>query len=98
LQTALERQIEALFDAKPARYTEEDRTLFRAFKEDLNAGRVRSAEPDPSQKKRLANQYVGEEGHSCGFPHGDDRRYVDRSRKAAVLRQRHIPGAAFCGE
>jgi len=44
-----EKQIEALFDAKPARYTAEDRLLFEAFKEELNAGRARAAEPDSSQ-------------------------------------------------
>jgi 2,3,4,5-tetrahydropyridine-2-carboxylate N-succinyltransferase len=45
----LEKQIEALFDAKPARYSEEDRQVFRAFKEELNAGSIRSAEPDAAQ-------------------------------------------------
>jgi 2,3,4,5-tetrahydropyridine-2-carboxylate N-succinyltransferase len=39
-------QIEALFDAPPAYYTEDDFALFRAFKEALNRGEVRAAEPD----------------------------------------------------
>jgi 2,3,4,5-tetrahydropyridine-2-carboxylate N-succinyltransferase len=45
----IQKQIEALFDAKPASYTDEDRRLFRAFKEELNAGVLRAAEPDASQ-------------------------------------------------
>jgi len=45
----IRKQIEALFDAKPAAYTDDDRRLFLAFKEELNAGLVRAAEPDPSQ-------------------------------------------------
>jgi 2,3,4,5-tetrahydropyridine-2-carboxylate N-succinyltransferase len=70
LQTALEQQIEALFDAKPARYTEEDRRLFRAFKEDLNAGRVRAAEPDPSQKSGWRVNTWVKKGILLGFRMG----------------------------
>lgn len=46
----MERRIEDLFDAKPAAYGPGDRELFDAFKAELNAGRVRSAEPDASQE------------------------------------------------
>src|SRR3981081_3991355 len=70
LQTALEQQIEALFDAKPARYTEEDRRVFRAFKEDLNAGRVRAAEPDPSQKSGWRVNTWVKKGILVGFRMG----------------------------
>jgi len=42
----LQEQIEALFDAKPGRYTEEHFRLFQSFKDALNAGEVRAAEPD----------------------------------------------------
>ena len=41
-------QIEALFDAPPATYTNEDHALFLRFKEGLNRGEIRAAEPDPS--------------------------------------------------
>jgi 2,3,4,5-tetrahydropyridine-2-carboxylate N-succinyltransferase len=41
-------EIEKLFDDKPASYTEEHFALFTKFKTELNAGRIRSAEPDPS--------------------------------------------------
>src|SRR5712671_4565165 len=70
LQSALEQQIEALFDAKPARYTEEDQKLFRALKEDLNAGRVRSAEPDPSQKSGWRTNTWVKKGILVGFRMG----------------------------
>jgi 2,3,4,5-tetrahydropyridine-2-carboxylate N-succinyltransferase len=40
--------IEKLFDEKPASYTEDHFALFARFKQELNAGRVRSAEPDAS--------------------------------------------------
>jgi 2,3,4,5-tetrahydropyridine-2,6-dicarboxylate N-succinyltransferase len=45
----LREQIEALFDSPPERYTEEDRRLFQEFKDGLNAGTFRAAEPDPQQ-------------------------------------------------
>jgi 2,3,4,5-tetrahydropyridine-2-carboxylate N-succinyltransferase len=73
LQTAtdrLEKQIEALFDAKPARYTEEDRHLFRAFKDELNAGRVRSAEPDSSQPSGWRTNTWVKKGILVGFRMG----------------------------
>jgi 2,3,4,5-tetrahydropyridine-2-carboxylate N-succinyltransferase len=70
LQTALEQQIEALFDAKPARYTEEDHRVFCAFKENLNAGRVRAAEPDPSQKSGWRVNTWVKKGILVGFRMG----------------------------
>jgi 2,3,4,5-tetrahydropyridine-2-carboxylate N-succinyltransferase len=42
----LQQQIEELFDQAPAKYSRKHHALFRAFKEELNAGRVRAAEPD----------------------------------------------------
>lgn len=44
----LQTEIEALFDEKPETYTEDHRRLFQAFKDALNAGAVRAAEPDAS--------------------------------------------------
>ncbi len=43
-------EIEALFDAKPEQYTEEHFRLFQRFKDALNAGEARAAEPDASAK------------------------------------------------
>ena len=39
-------QIEKLFEHPPANYTEEDFALFQAFKDALNRGEARAAEPD----------------------------------------------------
>lgn len=46
----LEAEIERLFDEKPDAYTEEHFRLFQAFKEALNSGQARAAEPDPATK------------------------------------------------
>ena len=46
MQTAIEK----LFDEKPSTYTEEHFRLFADFKAALNAGQVRSAEPDATTK------------------------------------------------
>ncbi len=43
----MQTEIESLFDNKPAAYTEAHFALFYAFKEALNAGKIRAAEPDP---------------------------------------------------
>jgi 2,3,4,5-tetrahydropyridine-2-carboxylate N-succinyltransferase len=73
LQTAterLEKQIEVLFDAKPARYTEQDRQLFRVFKDELNAGRVRAAEPDATQPSGWRTNAWVKKGILVGFRMG----------------------------
>jgi 2,3,4,5-tetrahydropyridine-2,6-dicarboxylate N-succinyltransferase len=44
----LQEQIEALFDTPPEGYTESHARLFQTFKDALNAGTVRAAEPDAS--------------------------------------------------
>ncbi len=44
----LQAQIEALFDQRPGEFIEKDRRLFRKFKEALNEGEIRAAEPDAS--------------------------------------------------
>ena len=44
----MQKQIEAVFDNKPSAYTEEHFALFAQFKQALNEGRIRSAEPDAS--------------------------------------------------
>jgi len=43
----LRAEIEQLFDNKPAAYTEAHFQLFNEFKQALNDGRIRAAEPDP---------------------------------------------------
>jgi 2,3,4,5-tetrahydropyridine-2,6-dicarboxylate N-succinyltransferase len=42
----LPAEIERLFDENPPRYTDENRRLFQKFKDALNAGEIRAAEPD----------------------------------------------------
>ncbi len=44
----LQAQIEGLFDEQRDRFTEEERRVFQKFKDALNAGEIRAAEPDPS--------------------------------------------------
>jgi 2,3,4,5-tetrahydropyridine-2-carboxylate N-succinyltransferase len=45
----LQPDIEQLFDFKPEQYTAADFALFSRFKQALNAGQIRAAEPDASQ-------------------------------------------------
>lgn len=44
----LQTEIERLFDQPPERYGEEHFQLFQQFKDALNQGRIRAAEPDPA--------------------------------------------------
>ena len=46
----LSRGIERLFDENPGKYSDADRKLFQQFKDALNAGEIRAAEPDSSDK------------------------------------------------
>jgi 2,3,4,5-tetrahydropyridine-2-carboxylate N-succinyltransferase len=46
---ALRDGIEALFESKPAQYSTEHRQLFEFFREQLNRGSVRAAEPDAAE-------------------------------------------------
>jgi 2,3,4,5-tetrahydropyridine-2,6-dicarboxylate N-succinyltransferase len=45
----LSREIERLFDDNPGRYTDADLRLFQQFKNALNAGEIRAAEPDSAR-------------------------------------------------
>ena len=45
----MQQEIEQLFDNKPERYLAEHFALFSRFKEALNAGAIRAAEPDASE-------------------------------------------------
>src|SRR5262249_37668299 len=47
---SLQYEIEKLFDEKPASYNEDHFHLFARFKQALNEGAVRSAEPDSSTR------------------------------------------------
>jgi 2,3,4,5-tetrahydropyridine-2-carboxylate N-succinyltransferase len=66
----LPSQIERLFDEPPAEYGEEHFRLFGEFKDALNRGEVRAAEPDPSTKTGWrANAWV-KKGILLGFRMG----------------------------
>ena len=46
----MQAEIEELFDARPAAYTDTHRRLFNDFKAALNAGQIRAAAPDPATR------------------------------------------------
>src|SRR4051794_22441736 len=62
--------IEALFDQKPASYTENDFALFARFKQALNDGQVRSAEPDASTRSGWRVNAWVKKGVLLGFRMG----------------------------
>jgi 2,3,4,5-tetrahydropyridine-2,6-dicarboxylate N-succinyltransferase len=63
-------QIDRLFDEPPAQYSEEHFRLFGEFKDALNRGEVRAAEPDPEAKTGWrANAWV-KKGILLGFRMG----------------------------
>ncbi len=66
----LQADIEALFDSPPQSYTEDHHRLFETFKEALNAGRIRSAEPDASAPTGWRVNAWVKKGILCGFRMG----------------------------
>ncbi len=60
--------------------------LFARFKQALNEGAIRSAEPDPSSRKRVARECVGQERRADRISHGRCGRHVDRLGAAALFR------------
>src|SRR3984957_10583612 len=51
----LSREIERLFDENPGKYSDAERKVFQQFKDALNAGEIRAAEPDSAGKAPGAN-------------------------------------------
>jgi 2,3,4,5-tetrahydropyridine-2,6-dicarboxylate N-succinyltransferase len=76
----LSSQIERLFDDHPARYTDEHRRLFQLFKDALNAGEIRAAEPDRLQSTGWTVNAWVKKGILLGFRMGA---IVDMSIDAA---------------
>ncbi len=72
--------IEALFEKQPDSYTEEDFRLFASFKEALNSGRVRAAEPDAAAPHGWRVNGWVKKGILLGFRMG---RIVDMSIDAS---------------
>jgi 2,3,4,5-tetrahydropyridine-2,6-dicarboxylate N-succinyltransferase len=63
-------QIEDLFDNPPAEYTEDHFKVFREFKEALNRGRVRAAEPDSNAQSGWRTNAWVKKGILLGFRMG----------------------------
>src|SRR6202161_2473140 len=63
----LSREIEQLFDHPPAKYLPEHFALFQEFKNELNTGKVRAAEPDPSAPAGWRVNGWAEKGILVGF-------------------------------
>ena len=82
----MQAEIEQLFDQRPDPYTDEHFQLFQKFKQALNAGEIRAAEPDAVHHDRMARERVGEEGHAARLPHGRHGGHVDRPRAPALVR------------
>jgi 2,3,4,5-tetrahydropyridine-2,6-dicarboxylate N-succinyltransferase len=66
----MQTEIEKLFDEKPSSYHDQDFMLFSRFKQALNAGEVRSAEPDPSQRSGWRVNAWVKKGLLLGFRMG----------------------------
>ena len=67
---SLQCEIEKLFDEKPASYTEDHFYLFAQFKQALNLGAVRSAEPDSSTRSGWRVNAWVKKGILLGFRMG----------------------------
>jgi 2,3,4,5-tetrahydropyridine-2-carboxylate N-succinyltransferase len=66
----LQTEIERLFDEKPDSYTKADFSLFDEFKQALNSGEVRSAEPDAGAKSGWRVNTWVKKGVLLGFRMG----------------------------
>jgi 2,3,4,5-tetrahydropyridine-2-carboxylate N-succinyltransferase len=76
----MQTEIEALFDQKPSAYTEQHFALFARFKQALNSGTVRAAEPDASTATGWRVNAWVKKGILLGFRMGG---VVDMSVNAA---------------
>ena len=94
----IEPQIEALFDHPPARYTSEHFLLFQAFKDALNRGEARAAEPDAAAKTGWRVNAWVKKGILLGFRMGA---IVDMSidrAKQPFFDKSTFPARAFSAE
>ena len=66
----LRAEIERLFDENPARYSEEHQHLFQQFKEALNMGEARAAEPDAASRSGWRVNAWVKKGILLGFRMG----------------------------
>jgi 2,3,4,5-tetrahydropyridine-2-carboxylate N-succinyltransferase len=82
--------IEKLFDEKPSTYTEDHFRLFQEFKAALNAGEIRSAEPDSASKSGWRVNAWVKKGVLLGFRMGG---VVDMS--VSAIRQPFFDKATY---
>jgi 2,3,4,5-tetrahydropyridine-2,6-dicarboxylate N-succinyltransferase len=80
LPANINTEIEQLFDANPGRYTDEHFQLFQKFKDALNAGEIRAAEPDRSRASGWQVNAWVKKGILLGFRMG---KIVDMSIDAS---------------
>jgi 2,3,4,5-tetrahydropyridine-2-carboxylate N-succinyltransferase len=88
----LQESIEALFDRPPAQYSEEHGRLFQQFKEALNAGTVRAAEPDAASFSGWRVNGWVKKGILLGFRMGA---VVEMSTNGAGARQPFFDKATY---
>ena len=69
-EAMLQQHIESLFDSPPEQYTEEHFRLFREFKDALNRGQVRAAEPDAASATGWRAKGWVKKGILAGFRMG----------------------------
>jgi len=86
LQAELQIEIERLFDEKPAEYTDAHYHLFDAFKQALNEGRIRAAEPDAASPTGWRVNAWVKKGILLGFRIG---RAIDMSIMTLAFRDKH---------
>jgi 2,3,4,5-tetrahydropyridine-2-carboxylate N-succinyltransferase len=94
----LQSEIEGLFDARPASYSEADFGLFSRFKAALNAGNIRAAEPDANSSSGWRVNAWVKKGILLGFRMGT---VVDMSVSAArqpFFDKATYPAKAFTAE
>ena len=70
LPAKINAEIERLFDENPGRYTEAHLRLFQRFKDALNAGEIRAAEPDSARASGWRVNAWGKKGILLGFRMG----------------------------
>ena len=80
LPAEINTEIERLFDENPGRYTDTDLRLFQQFKDALNAGEIRAAEPDSARASGWRVNAWVKKGILLGFRMG---KIVDMSIDAA---------------
>ena len=82
----LPEQIESLFDKPPERYSDEHSRLFQKFKDGLNDGSIRAAEPDAASPTGWRVNGWVKKGILLGFRMGAIVAMSHRWRGPGVLR------------